>query len=330
MRAAVVVDGGGFAVEDVADPEPGAGELLLRVSACGLCGSDLKARGAFPVGSILGHEFGGEVVGVGAGVDPAGWHDGMTAAVLPVASCGTCAWCVAGDVVHCASAQLIGLGGGAGGFAELVTVPAASSFAVPDSIERTHAALVEPYAVGLHTADAGSIAEGDDVLVIGAGTVGLTTMAWARARGAASITAVDPVADRRANSARFGGTATLAGIDEVEHGAYDVVVECVGKGGLLDASVNAARPKGRIVIAGVCLDHDPFFQATALMKEVSVHFAVYYAPADFRSVVVALEAGTIEAAPLVGETRPLVELDAAFDALAASTTTGKILIAPNV
>jgi len=82
------------------------------------------------------------------------------------------------------------------------------------------------------------------------------------------------------------------------------------------------------VIAGVCLDHDPFFQATALMKEVSIHFAVYYSPADFRNVVAALEAGTIEAAPLVGDTMALTELDAAFDALAASTTTGKILIAP--
>src|SRR5262245_12339581 len=130
MRAAVVVDGGGFSIEDVADPEPGDGELLLRVSACGLCGSDLKARGAFPAGSILGHEFGGEVVGVGRGTD--GWREGMTAAVLPVASCGSCAWCAAGDVIHCAAAVLIGLGGRAGGFAELVTVPAASSFAVPE------------------------------------------------------------------------------------------------------------------------------------------------------------------------------------------------------
>ena len=105
-----------------------------------------------PAGVILGHEFGGRVVDVGPG--DRGWSEGMLAAVLPVASCGSCRSCLAGDVVHCASAVLYGLGGSPGGFAELIVVPAASSFAVPDPIDPMHAALVEPYAVGLHTVEA--------------------------------------------------------------------------------------------------------------------------------------------------------------------------------
>ncbi len=118
MRAAVLADGGAFDVGTVDDPEPGAGQLLLKVSACGLCGSDLKARSFMPAGVIMGHEFGGEVVGVGPATQ--GWHPGMCAAVLPVESCGSCSACQAGDVIHCASAVLIGLGGSPGGFAEFV------------------------------------------------------------------------------------------------------------------------------------------------------------------------------------------------------------------
>ena len=132
----------------------------MRVTACGLCGSDLKAQGSLPAGTIMGHEFGGQVVEVGAGVR--GWRQGVQVAVLPVASCGTCAWCRSGEVAHCTSAGLIGLGGGAGGFAELTVVPAASSFEVPTPVDPLHAALVEPFAVGLHCVQAGQIAQGDD------------------------------------------------------------------------------------------------------------------------------------------------------------------------
>jgi 2-desacetyl-2-hydroxyethyl bacteriochlorophyllide A dehydrogenase len=326
MQAALALDGGRFDVATIADPEPGPGELLLRVTACGLCGSDLKARGAFPAGTVMGHELCGDVVALGPGVD--GWDLGTNAAVLPVAFCGTCDWCVAGDVVHCEAAQLIGLGGAAGGFAELIVVPAASSFAVPGSIERVHGALVEPYAVGLHVADAGAIGAGDRVLVVGAGTVGLTTMAWARAHGAATITAVDPVAARREVSGSFGATDELRAIGDATPNGYDVIVECVGKPGLLDGCIAAARPRGRIVVAGVCIDTDPYWPVPAVLKEVSIRFAAYYSPAEFRTVIDAFVSGTIDPAPLVGRTMALASLDEAFAELAASTTTGKILITP--
>ena len=108
MRAAVVGADGSISIEEVPDPSPGRGELLLRVSGCGICGSDLKARPAMPPGTVMGHEFSGEVVGLG----PEGsgdWREGMRAAVLPVFSCGSCSWCLAGEVAHCASARLIGL-----------------------------------------------------------------------------------------------------------------------------------------------------------------------------------------------------------------------------
>ena len=326
MRAAVLADGGAFDVTTVDDPEPGAGQLLVKVSACGLCGSDLKARSFMPAGAIMGHEFGGEVVGVGSGTQ--GWHLGMSAAVLPVESCGSCPACRAGDVIHCVSAVLIGLGGSPGGFAELTLVPAASSFAMPSPVDPLHAALVEPYAVGLHTVEAVGIAPGDAVLVVGAGTVGLTSATWASLRGAERITMVDPNEVRRAGASAFGATDTLASAADVDPGAYDVAIECVGKPGLLDACIAATRSKGRVVVAGVCTEQDPFWSMAALMKELTIHFAVYYTPHEFRTVIDAFGSGAIEPDRLVGRTIGLDSLGHAFEALSEGSTPGKILITP--
>ena len=327
MRAAVITEGGAFSLTRVEDPQPGPGELLLQVSACGLCGSDLKARDVMVPGVIMGHEFGGEVVGVGPGT--VGWSEGVRAAVLPVASCGTCGPCQAGNVAHCSSAVLLGLGGSAGGFAELAVVPTASAFALPDTLNPVFAALVEPYAVGLHTIQAVGIEPGDSVLVVGAGTVGLTSTTWARLRGAERITVVDPNAARRAAAEQFGATDGLALAGEATPNSFDVAIECVGKPGLLDACVTAARPKGRIVVAGVCTEQDPFWSIAALMKELTIHFAVYYTPEEFRSVIDAFGSGAVEPGVLVGRTIKLDALPEAFEMLMAGSIAGKILIDPS-
>jgi (R,R)-butanediol dehydrogenase / meso-butanediol dehydrogenase / diacetyl reductase len=327
MRAALVAEGGAFDLVTVDDPVPQAGELLLRITSCGLCGSDLKARGVVPAGSIMGHEFGGQVIGIGPGT--AGWAEGAQVAVLPVASCGSCAWCRQGDVVHCGAAQLMGLGGVPGGFAELTVVPAISSFAIPDGVDPVHAALVEPYAEGLHCVRATQLVAGEDVLVIGAGTVGLTTVAWARQRGAGRITVVDPVVERRASAEAFGATDMLPDPGHAIPNTYDIVVECVGKPGLLDQCVAAIRPRGRIVVAGTCAEPDPFWSIAALMKEAVIRFAVYYSPDEFHTVIDAFASGSIDPGPLVGRATALTELNEAFAALAANSTNGRILVTPS-
>lgn len=283
MRAAVVAPGGQYEISEVPDPSPGPGELLLRVTACGFCGSDLKARAAMPAGTIMGHEFAGEVVGVGA--DTAGWREGTHVAALPALSCGRCEWCAVGHVIHCPRVRLVGLGGSAGAFAELAVVTAAVAFPLTPEIDPLHGALVEPFAVGLHCVRTGRLEQGDDVLVVGSGAVGLTTIAWARARGARRITAVDPAAIRRSAAESFGATDVLTSVEEAQAGAYHLVVECAGRAGLLDACVTAARPRGRVVMAGVTVEATPFQSWAALMKEVSLGFAVYYTPAEFRTVV---------------------------------------------
>jgi 2-desacetyl-2-hydroxyethyl bacteriochlorophyllide A dehydrogenase len=322
-----VAENGAFEVGDVADPEPQTGEVLLRVSACGLCGSDLKARGVFPPGSILGHEFGGVVAAVGA--DTQGWKVGEQVAVLPVASCMTCAWCRAGAVAHCPSARFMGLGGAPGGFAELAVAPAASCFSLPNQVAPRFAALVEPFAVGLHCVRAGQVRADDDVLIVGGGTVGLTVLAWARQSGAARVTVVEPLEQRRAMAESWGATDTLDDLGKIDPNAYDVAIECVGRPGLLDRCVAAVKSMGRVVIAGVCIEPDPISSMAALLKEVTVRFAAYYTPSEFSQVAEAFADGRIDPEPLVGRTVSLSPLEDAFDALAAGAVGGKILVDPS-
>ncbi len=188
MRAAVTTEEHGFDVVEMPDPTPGR-DLLIRVGACGVCGSDIKAQPLMPAGMIMGHEIGGEVVGVGRGTN--GWLVGVNVAVLPVVSCGGCRYCAAGLVTHCQQSNYLGMGL-PGGFAEFAVVPARHAFVVTSHLPESYAALVELFAVGLHGISTFGIRPDEDVVIVGAGGVGVTTVAWARAKGARRITIVDP------------------------------------------------------------------------------------------------------------------------------------------
>jgi (R,R)-butanediol dehydrogenase / meso-butanediol dehydrogenase / diacetyl reductase len=121
VKAAITTEQHGFDVIEMPDPTPGPDELVIRVAACGVCGSDIKAQPFMPAGIVMGHELGGEVVAVGS--DAGGWREGANVAVLPVVSCGECRYCAAGEVAHCAQTRYIGMGPDRGGFAEFAIVP---------------------------------------------------------------------------------------------------------------------------------------------------------------------------------------------------------------
>jgi (R,R)-butanediol dehydrogenase / meso-butanediol dehydrogenase / diacetyl reductase len=327
MRAATLGADAAFGVEDLPDPVPGPDDLVLRVTGCGVCGSDLKARPMMPPGTVMGHELCGEVVAVGTAAAGT-WREGMRAAVLPVFSCGVCPHCSVGDVAHCEGAALIGLGGAPGGFADQIRVSAALAFPLPDDLPEQHGALVEPFAVGLHTARLARIEPTDDVLVIGAGAVGLTTAAWAKELGARTVTVSDPVDRRRDTAASFGATAAIDPMNDELGGPYDVIFECVGKPGLLDISAGAAATHGRIVVAGVCADPDTFLPIVPLLKELTVAFSVYYRPDEFRTVVEAFTDGRIDPAPLITRTVGFADLDATFESLVTAPEDVKVIIDP--
>lgn len=324
MRAAVTTEAHGFEIVELPDPAPGPDELVIRVAACGVCGSDVKAQPFMPAGIVMGHELGGEIVSVGS--EAGNWRKGTNVAVLPVVCCGACSYCVAGAVAHCAQTRYIGMGSDRGGFAELAVVPARHAFALPDDLTGACAALVEPFAVGLHGVHTAEIRPGDEVLVVGAGGVGLTTIAWLSAKGAARITAADPDPERRKLASVMGATDVVGSVTECTAGAYDAAIECVGRPELLQACQTVVRPLGRIVVSGACAEAVPIEPVTALLKELTIRFSVCYRPDEFREVIAAFSRGDIEPARMMGPQFGLDRIADAFDLVRNAGVHGRVLV----
>ena len=337
MRAAVLNEKKTFDIIDQPDPAPGPSDLVLRVEACGICGSDLKAVPNMRTGLVMGHEFCGEIVAIGR--DAVGsWKLGDRVASLPLIGCGSCLACLQGDIVHCRSgADAIGVGGSSGAYAEFIKVGSHETFHLPESFGHGDGALVEPLAVGLHAVDRAQLQRGDNVLIIGGGPVGMAVTLWARHFGAREIIVSDPVAARRDHCGRLGATA---GIDPTKTESVrdsfnravgrlpDVVFECVGVPGMVQASIDAAAVHGKVVIVGVCSKPDPFVPVVALMKELTMYFVVYYRSADYGFTIDMMHAGRLDALPMVSERIGLDAFPAAFEALKHPTTQCKVLVLP--
>ena len=326
MRAAIVNVQRHFDVVDLADPTPGAGELVLKVDACGICGSDLKAYGAMPPGTVLGHEFCGEIVAVGSG-GAGDWREGQMVAAMPLFACGACHWCLADEPAHCEKVDYQGVGGSAGAFAEYVRVDAASAVALADGIDQ-FGALVEPLAVGRHTVAASRLREGGRVLVIGGGNVGAAVAVWASRLGASDVIVSDPVAARRDTAASFGATGVHDPTTEPLPSGFEVVVECSGVPGMVQTAVDAAGVRGHVVIAGVCVVPDQIVPVIAIMKEIDVSFAVYYRGSEFAAAAELLASGALDAGAYVSRRVGLDGLDGAFQTLLSTNTERKILVTP--
>jgi (R,R)-butanediol dehydrogenase / meso-butanediol dehydrogenase / diacetyl reductase len=325
VRAAVLSDDRSFDVVDVADPTPGPGELVLRIDACGICGSDLAMYKVLPPGTVLGHEFCGEIAAVGT--DAESWREGQAVAAMPISACGQCRWCLADEPAHCERVELKGLGGAPGGFAEYVRVDAASAVRLADGIGE-HGALVEPLAVGLHTVKVGDLQPGDRVFVIGGGNVGAAASVWASRLGAREVVVSDSAPFRRGTAARFGATGVHDPVADPPPAGFDVVIECVGAPGMVQAAVDAAGVRGRVVIAGVCVVPDQIVPITALMKEVDVRFAAYYRGSEFAAAADLLASGGFDAAAFVSGRVGLDDVNEAFEKLLSTTTERKILVTP--
>lgn len=168
--------------------------------------------------------------------------------------------------------------------------------------------------------------DGDHVLVVGAGGVGLTTTAWARQRGAERVTAVDPTGSRRSQALAMGATDVLASAADADPGGYHAVIECVGRPELVGAAAPAARPRGRIVIAGACEQPISIEPIGGLLRELTFRFSVAYRPAEFTTVIDAFAGGQIDPGALLGPTVGLDQVDEAFDLVRAGATDGRVLV----
>jgi (R,R)-butanediol dehydrogenase / meso-butanediol dehydrogenase / diacetyl reductase len=326
MKAAVTTDDHGFEVVEMPDPAPGVDELLIRVAACGVCGSDVKAQQYAPAGMIMGHELGGEIVAVGSRADE--WRTGTNVAVLPVFSCGSCRYCADGVVSHCPQTRYIGMGP-AGGFAELAVVPARHAFALPVGMPASYSALVEPFAVGLHGVHSAEIGPGDDVLIVGAGGVGLTTLVWALQKGGVRVTVADPDQHRREIALAMGASDVLESVAGADAAGYDAAVECVGHPELVQACQAALRPLGRLVVSGACAEPTTVEPVTALLKELTIRYSVCYRPEEFQEVIDAFASGAVDPSAAIGPTLQLNRIAEAFELVRNAAVQGRVLVSPS-
>ncbi len=340
MKAAVFKEvGQPLAVETVADPVPESSELVMKVSYCGVCGTDLHAtrQGLTTAccGQILGHEYVGEIVEVGKQAS-GNWQVGDRVCAMPFIACGHCLPCAAGRFFECNKKKVSGVDD-AGGFAEFVTTGSRETLLLPDNLDLQTAALVEPLAVGIHAVRVADIKAGSRILVIGAGPIGLAVALWCRFFGAREVV-VSEVAKSRADLAKqLGATAVihpeldkgaeglLQQFCDVAGGPPDVIFECVGAPGLLQQCIEMAPYRGKIIPVGVCEQPDAIMPFFGLVKELQIQFAIAHTLDDFETSVAMLGEGRIDVSPMVTDIVTLDELPDAFEALRSPSHQCKVL-----
>ena len=342
MRAACFeASGSPLEIHDVADPTPGPGEVVLAVKGCGICGSDLHVTelgGAVPQGAVMGHEFAGEIVAVGRGATgPDGpWREGDRVCTMPGISCGACKRCVSGDVMGCTQLRMTGFGDIGGGYAEYALAGERMTFRLPENVASADGATVEPLAVGLHAVDLAGLRTGEDVLIVGAGPVGLACAIWAKLLGAREVVVSDFAAHRREMAERYGATATIDPGKEELGPAYERITgrapmlafECVGRPDVVHEISLVVDRGARILSAGMCMAQDHFMPIVFGTKELSMQFCSYYTHQNFQLTVDMLAAERIDPLPMVTDRIGLDALPESFEALRAPSTQCKVIVEP--
>lgn len=334
MRALVARPGGGLEVDEVPRPEPGPGEVRLRVDACGICGSDLHLQGAglYLPGLVPGHEFAGVVDDVGAGVTD--FAPGDAVAVEPFRSCGRCRECREGRDPCCPEAQLLGVHL-PGGLAEYVVAPARRLYRAPADLPPAVAALAEPAAVAVHGLTRLGPEPPERLLVLGAGSIGLLTLLAARAAGVPEVW-ITARHDHQAALARDLGAKRV--LREAEAGAaaladlepFDAAVETVGgRAATLPDAAAAVRPGGVVSVVGFFMGAVSLDALPLMLKELTLAWSYCYhrggARADFAAALELLDARRQDAARIATHAVPLAEAPRAY-ALAADKTAGVVKV----
>jgi L-iditol 2-dehydrogenase len=290
MRAAFCTAPGTFELRELSRPKPGPGQLLVRVRSCGICGSDLDwFAGPFPAPAVCpGHEIAGEVVEVEGEVGAIGPGDRV--AIEPLAVCGRCPACRAGDHQICKEVGFLGVSLD-GGFAEYVAVPEARAYPLPAELDFAVGGLAEPAAVSVHGVRLGGVRSGDRVLVLGAGTIGLLCVMAARAAGAAEVAITARHAHQAEMAGRIGASHVFAASPEGDRARAelgsdappDVVLETVGGGGeSLNDAIRSVRPGGTVVLLGIFPSPPPCDALSLVVKEVRLLGSLTYGCRDGR------------------------------------------------
>ena len=277
MRAAVLHAPGDIRVETVADPAEKPGHALVRVEACGVCGSDIPrmlTKGAYRLPLICGHEFSARIASVGEGVD--GFVPGDVVTVPPLIPCFKCDQCQRGAFSRCGDYSYFGSRAD-GAYAEYVSVPLRNLVKVPDGVDPTAASMTDPAAIALHAIWKARFQTGMRAAVIGCGPIGLFAIQWFKLMGASEILAIDIDPNKLAMAEEAGATASVAA-DKVDSAfaGYDIVFEGAGHPIAENNAVRLVAPGGSAVFIGIPaggVELQPKTFDHFLRNEVSLHGA---------------------------------------------------------
>ncbi|MBI4255475.1 MAG: zinc-binding dehydrogenase, partial [Candidatus Rokubacteria bacterium] len=312
MRANVLEAPGRIALRKIADPVPREGEVLVRVSHTGVCGTDVKIfngsiPGRYPL--VMGHETVGEVVG-----------DGTRVLIDPTLSCGRCFYCEKGQTYLCLAGALMGRDVD-GGFAELVAAPAKNCYGLPDAIDAAHAPLIQVLTTVHHAQTLAEIGAGDTVVILGLGVTGQLHVQLAKARGAGRVIAVSRNAEKRRLAETTGADVAADHGEEARRAIFeatgglgaDVVIESVGQVSMLAQAIDLVRAAGRIVPYGIYAEREaqlPFYQL--YFKELRIINSRAAEARDFPASIALVRDGKVRLAPLISDLMPFTDLDKAL------------------
>jgi threonine dehydrogenase-like Zn-dependent dehydrogenase len=337
MRAAVYRGRGRVEIEERPLPELGPRDVLLRVSHCGVCGTDLHLviDGWGRPGSILGHEYAGLVAAVGPEVRA--FAPGEPAVGGPEPGCGACEYCRAGRPALCARSAVGAALEAQGAFAEYVRVREAQQLRPPGSLPLRVAALAEPLAVALHGITLAGVRAGERALVTGAGPIGMLVLAALRARGVVDVSVSEPSPLRRELALRVGARRALAPEAfpvprlpfEIPEDACDVAFECSGRPAAFEAALGRLRRAGRLVILGTGMERPSLDANRVLLNELVVTGGYTYDATGLGDALELLASGSLPTGLLIEDGDvPLEGMLAAMHALAAGRIGGKVMVAP--
>jgi (R,R)-butanediol dehydrogenase/meso-butanediol dehydrogenase/diacetyl reductase len=320
-------------------PSPGPGEVVVEVSHCGICGSDLHLmlEGWGGPGSVHGHEFSGVIAAVGDGV--AGWTVGQRIVGGPSPRCGRCEGCLSGNPSQCANRSEMSVDEQDGAYAGFTRVNASAMLAVPDGLSMREAALAEPLAVALHGINRAEVKETDSVMIFGAGPIGALSIAVLVARGIGPITVVEPGETRQELARQLGADRVVHpadlptfGIHQPDHIAPDavhVVLECSGRKPAMEAGLQQLRRGGTLALVGAGIDPPTFDGNRILLNELTICGSFIYDDGGFEAALDLLASGDLPTDLLIDPTDvPLDRLRDAMADLIAGTIAGKVMIVP--
>jgi len=339
MPVAVYRNKGEIAVEHKLVPDPGPGEVLVEVSHCGVCGTDIHMvlEGWGRPGSVGGHEWSGRIVAVGPGVDER-WVAGASVVGGELVGCGACPMCADGRPSLCQRRPPVTGSGHDGAFAGYVVTPATGLLPVHDGVSLRAAALTEPLAVAMHAITRSGARVGDRVLVTGAGPIGLLAVAALRAQGVDDVVVSEPAASRRERATAVGASVVVEPADlrppplpmDLIDEPFDVVLECSGRADAMEVGLSQLGRGGRLVLVGTGMHAPRLDNNRILLNELLITGAYNYDGGGFAAALELLASGRLPVDDLIEpDDVPLSGLLDAMLKLASGDLAGKVLVNPH-